>query len=85
MKIESACDGVDIDNFACKIFWEKEYAFVALNPIFKKVSEAYYGKHSDGLVASNTTGATLLMDGTHWNDNGAALVADAILPMFDFL
>jgi hypothetical protein len=63
---------------------QPNYAFVSLNRIFKDVAEKQFGSHYLGLLATGASGVTLLNDAIHYNDNGAALVADVICPMFDF-
>lgn len=61
-----------------------DYIYIPVNNIFKSVSESFYGKHQLGMAASAADGETLSIDSTHWNDNGVKLVAEIVLPVFDF-
>lgn len=63
----------------------EDYIFIPIIREFQKVAETYYGSYRAGLSTSGKDGATLTMDATHWNDNGAALATAIISPLFDIL
>jgi len=72
----------EIDKYMMSV--QSAYFFISLNNVFKTVAEKFYGTHYLGLAITGTTGVSLTNDGTHWNDNGAALAAAMITPVFDF-
>ena len=81
--VKTAYDNFDaVDKYM--MAEQSAYIYIPVHSTFKSVSEVYFGKHGLGMVASNKTGVTLSMDSIHWNDNGHALVAALINPIFDF-
>lgn len=61
----------------------KDYIYIPIAPVFREVTEKYYGTYWHGMQASGANGATLTFDGGHMNDNGAALWASLITPLFN--
>lgn len=61
----------------------KEYLFIPILSTFKAVTENYYGSYWAGMQPSDKTGATLSIDGVHFNDNGAALFSKIVASVFD--
>jgi len=61
----------------------KGYIYIPAIMEFKKVAEEYYGSYRAGFAASLSDGKTLSVDNTHLNDNGAALWAAIITPLFE--
>lgn len=61
----------------------KDCIYIPIAPVFREVTEKYYGTYWHGMQASGANGATLSFDGGHMNDNGAALWASLITPLFN--
>ena len=60
------------------------YIFIPVNQEFKKIAEKYYGSYFNAMTTGlGKTGAGLSSEGTHLNDNGAALWAALICPLFE--
>ena len=62
---------------------KEDYIYIPTISTFKDVAETYYGSYYNGMQASGVGGNTLSYDGIHFNDNGAALWASMILPLFN--
>lgn len=59
------------------------YIYIPVNEEFKKIAEKYYGSYFNGMTTgTGKTGTGLSTDMTHLNDNGAALWASLICPLF---
>lgn len=63
----------------------QDYIFLPVLSIFKTVCEEVYGSYNAGFQASGENGATLSIDKTHLNKNGAALLTSIIAPLFEFI
>ena len=95
----SATNGATIDNtnlgrvktnfenyFAVENYLStKPYLFIPVLSTFKAVAEKYYGSYWQAMQPSDKAGNTLSYDGVHFNDNGAALLANIVASVFDEL
>ena len=63
----------------------KDFLFIPVLSTFKAVADKYYGNYWNAMQPSDKAGNTLSYDGVHFNDNGAALIASLITPLFDNL
>lgn len=64
---------------------KSKHIYIPVTSAFKKVADNFYGGYWFALRPSGASGATLSIDGTHYNDNGAALWAHLITPIFSSL
>lgn len=62
-----------------------DFIYISATSTFRSIAEKFYGTYWAGMQASGTSGKTLSFDGTHLNDNGAALWASLICPLFENL
>ncbi|MFA3594002.1 hypothetical protein KWE47_12855 [Acinetobacter baumannii] len=60
-----------------------DYIYIPITPTFRNITEKFYGTYWAGMQASGSSGSTLSQDGTHLNDNGAALWSSLICPLFE--
>lgn len=75
-----------LDNFECasQYLRNKDIAFVDLYKFFKEYSDTRYGSIYNALQSSSAGGATLSIDGTHWNYNGNQLASSVLKGIFCF-
>ena len=62
---------------------KQDYIYIPIAPTFRKITQKFYGIYWAGMQASGSNGSTLSQDGTHLNDNGAALWSSLICPLFE--
>ncbi len=62
---------------------KKDHIYIPTISTVKKVADNYYGGYWFAMRPSGKDGNTLSVDGTHYNDNGAALWASMIAPLFE--
>lgn len=60
----------------------EDYIYVPVMSVFKEVGEKVFPTYWHSFQASGESGNTFTKDGTHLNDNGAALWAHLITPVF---